>query len=125
MRFQSSAPRSRRLAKSQSFQNIMSTDSYLAALGRMGLLQPGEVPAITPLTGGVSSDIARVDLKSGPICIKRALAKLRVKMDLEKPGERNRYEIEWMRTAAGIEPLAVPKVLGEDRETGMFAMEFL
>jgi len=103
----------------------MSTDSYLLALGRMGLLQPGEVPAITPLTGGVSSDIARVDLKSGPICIKRALAKLRVKMDWQAPVERNRYEIEWMRTAAGIEPLAVPKVLGEDRETGMFAMEFL
>ena len=110
---------------SQSFQIIMSNDSYLAALTRMGLLQPGELPAITPLTGGVSSDIARVDLKSGPICIKRALAKLKVKMDWQAPVERNRYEIDWMRTAAGIEPLAVPKVLGEDRETGTFAMEFL
>ena len=103
----------------------MSNDSYLVALERMGLLQPGEVPAITPLSGGVSSDIARVDLKSAPICIKRALARLKVKMDWQAPVERNRYEVEWMRTAAGIEPLAVPEVLGEDRETGMFAMEFL
>jgi 5-methylthioribose kinase len=30
-----------------------------------------------------------------------------------------------MRIVAGIDPRAVPKVLGEDRDTGMFAMEFL
>ena len=56
----------------------MSNDPFLTALGRMGLLQPGECPAITPLTGGVSSDIVRVDLRSGPICVKRALPKLKV-----------------------------------------------
>ena len=48
----------------------------LQALHRMGLM-----PAATPaqgerLTGGVSSDIWRIDLPSGPICVKRALAKL-------------------------------------------------
>lgn len=103
----------------------MSNDPFLIALGRMGLLQPGETPAITPLTGGVSSDIVRVDLASGPICIKRALPKLKVEADWQAPVERNQYEIEWMRTAAAIDARAVPKVLGEDRETGMFAMEFL
>ncbi len=103
----------------------MSNDPFLIALGRMGLLQPGESPAITPLTGGVSSDIVRVDLASGPICIKRALPKLKVQADWQAPVERNQYEIEWMRVAAGIDPRAVPKVLGEDRATGMFAMEFL
>lgn len=103
----------------------MSNDPFLIALERMGLLQPGESPAIAPLTGGVSSDIVRVDLRSGPICIKRALPKLKVQADWHAPVERNQYEIEWMRTAAAINPQAVPKVLGEDRETGMFAMEFL
>ena len=103
----------------------MSNDPFLTALARMGLLQPGEIPAIAPLAGGVSSDIVRVDLKSGPICIKRALPKLKVQADWLAPVERNQYEIEWMRVAAGIDPQAVPKVLGEDRDTGMFAMEFL
>jgi len=103
----------------------MSNDPFLTALRRMGLLQPGESPAIAPLTGGVSSDIVRVDLQSGPICIKRALPKLKVEADWHAPVERNQYEIEWMRVAAAIDPRAVPKVLGEDRETGMFAMEFL
>ena len=103
----------------------MSNDPFLIALARMGLLQPGESPGIAPLTGGVSSDIVRVDLEGGPICIKRALPKLKVQADWHAPVERNQYEIEWMRTAAAIDPQAVPKVLGEDRETGMFAMEFL
>lgn len=103
----------------------MSNDSYLIALQRMGLLQPDETPAITPLTGGVSSDIVRIDLAGGPICIKRALPKLKVQADWKAPVERNQYEIEWMRVAAAVTPQAVPKILGEDRATGMFAMEFL
>jgi tRNA A-37 threonylcarbamoyl transferase component Bud32 len=103
----------------------MSNDPFLPALGRMGLLEPGEIPAITPLTGGVSSDIVRVQLKGGPICIKRALPKLKVQADWQAPVERNQYEIDWMRIAAAIDPRTVPKVLGEDRDQGMFAMEFL
>ena len=103
----------------------MRNDLFLTALARMGLLQPGEHPAITPLTGGVSSDIVRVDLASGPICVKRALPKLRVEADWQAPVERNRYEVQWMQVAAGIVPAAVPRILGEDRQTGMFAMQFL
>lgn len=103
----------------------MRNDLFLTALARMGLLQPGERPAITPLTGGVSSDIVRVDLAAGPICVKRALPKLKVEADWQAPVERNRYEVKWMQVAAGIIPAAVPRILGEDRETGMFAMQFL
>ena len=51
------------------------------------------------LTGGVSSDIWRIDLPTGPICVKRALAKLRVAADWHAPVERNRYEARWMRRA--------------------------
>ena len=119
------SPRLRHRPSAVFFKIIMSNDSFLTALARMGLLQPGESPAIAPLTGGVSSDIVRVDLDSGPICIKRALPKLKVEADWRAPVERNQYEVEWMRIAAGIDPRAVPKVLSEDRETGMFAMEFL
>ena len=51
------------------------------------------------LTGGVSSDIWRVDLPRGSVCVKRALAKLRVKADWRAPVERNGYEAAWMRIA--------------------------
>jgi len=99
---------------------------FLDALVRMGLLQPAHpAPAVVPLTGGVSSDIVRVDLDAGPVCVKRALPRLKVKADWQAPVERNRWEVEWMRTAARVEPDAVPRILGEDAAAGMFAMAFL
>jgi aminoglycoside phosphotransferase (APT) family kinase protein len=101
------------------------TAEFLSTLARMGLLTPGETPPITPLTGGVSSDIVRVDLVAGPVCIKRALSRLKVKADWRAPVERNRWEVEWMRKAASIVPAAVPRVLGEDADAGMFVMEYL
>ena len=91
----------------------------------MGFVDGRERPALLPLAGGVSSDIYRVDLPGRSICIKRALPKLKVAADWQAPIERNRYEVEWMRTAAAIVPALVPRVLGEDRETGSFAMEWL
>ena len=103
----------------------MSDDLFLGALARMGLLSAGERPAIEALTGGVSSDIVRVTLARGTICIKRALPKLKVQADWQAPVERNRFEIEWMRTAGRIVPDAVPRILGEDAASGMFAMEYL
>ena len=93
-------------------------DSIIAALGRMNLLGAlgGE-----PLTGGVSSDIWRIDLPNGPICVKRALAKLRVAADWRAPVERNIYEARWMRHATGF----APRLLGQDEISGTLAMEFL
>ena len=79
-----------------------------------------------PLAGGVSSDIYRVDLSGGrSVCVKRALPKLKVAADWRAPVERNRWEVEWMRVAAGIVPRAVPPILGDDRATGCFAMAWL
>jgi aminoglycoside phosphotransferase (APT) family kinase protein len=59
------------------------------------------------------------------VCIKRALAKLKVAADWQAPVERNRYEVEWMRVAGAIVPGAVPAILGEDRALGCFAMAYL
>jgi aminoglycoside phosphotransferase (APT) family kinase protein len=103
----------------------VSPDDVIAALVRMGLLAADEHPALEPLTGGVSSDIWRVDLRSGPACIKRALPKLRVSAEWRAPVERNRYELEWMRCAAAIVPDAVPEILGADDDLGMFVMAYL
>jgi len=91
----------------------------------MGLIEAGETPPMKPLAGGVSSDIVRVDLAQGPVCIKRALAKLKVDADWRAPVQRNRWEHEWLKTAAKIVPHAVPDILAQDAESGMFAMEYL
>src|SRR5271157_5852072 len=76
----------------------------LASLDRMGLRAPGTDAPGERLTGGVSSDIWRIDLATGPVCIKRALAKLRVAADWQAPVERNRYEARWMQRANAAVP---------------------
>ena len=92
-------------------------------LRRARLAGPHERPLAEPLAGGVSSDIWRIDLAAGPICVKRALARLRVAQNWEAPVERNAYEYEWYRTAARTAPRAVPRVLAQGE--GLFAMEYL
>lgn len=100
-------------------------DDLMAALRRMGLLHAGQAAAGVPLTGGVSSDIWRVDLASGPICIKRALAKLKVAADWRAPVDRNVYEARWMQVAGAAAPGATPALLGQDAQSGTLAMAYL
>jgi aminoglycoside phosphotransferase (APT) family kinase protein len=89
------------------------------------LARPGEHVVWTPLSGGVSSDIWRVDLPGRSLCVKRALPQLRVASEWFAPVSRNRYEWQWLQVAAGIAPQAVPKPLAHDPELGLFAMSFL
>jgi aminoglycoside phosphotransferase (APT) family kinase protein len=96
----------------------------IAALDRMHLLN-GAMPRGEPLAGGVSSDIWRIDLPAGPICIKRALPKLRVKADWQAPVERNIYEARWMRVVNRVVPNATPALLGQDEASGTLAMAYL
>jgi aminoglycoside phosphotransferase (APT) family kinase protein len=94
------------------------------ALDRMHLLN-GAMPRGEPLAGGVSSDIWRIDLPSGPICIKRALPKLRVAADWQAPVERNIYEARWMKIVNQAVPKATPALLGQDEASGTLAMAYL
>lgn len=96
----------------------------IAALRRMGLDVPDGARG-AQLTGGVSSDIWRVDLPAGPVCVKRALAKLKVAADWRAPVGRNAYEAAWMRVAGAAAPGAVPRLLGQDAAEGALAMEYL
>jgi aminoglycoside phosphotransferase (APT) family kinase protein len=100
-------------------------EEILAALRRMRLLPPGASATGERLTGGVSSDIWRIDLPGGPICAKRALARLRVAADWQAPVERNRYEARWMQRANAAVPGAAPTLLGSDEPSGTLAMQFL
>ncbi len=91
----------------------------------MGLVGPRGACTLTPLGGGVSSDIFRVDVEGRSFCVKRALAKLKVAADWRAPIERNHSEAEWFRVAAELVPDAVPRLIGEDAQAGLFAMQWL
>jgi len=96
----------------------------VAALERLGLARPGEHPALEPLTGGVSSDIWKVETASGTWCLKRALAKLKVAQDWRAPVARSRNEYDWICTAAAIVPWAAPALAGYDDAAGVIAMRY-
>jgi len=95
------------------------------SLRDMGLAGPHDEPRYRALTGGVSSEIWRVDLPSGAVCLKCALPKLRVEQDWFASVDRWKFEVAWFRVARSIVSEAVPKILGVDTERHLFAMEFL
>jgi 5-methylthioribose kinase len=100
-------------------------DAVLGFLRASGLAQAGETPSAEALAGGVSSDIWRVRLAGGVLCVKRALPRLRTAQRWEAPVERNRFERRWIETANRIVPGSAPRVLAADDATGCFAMEDL
>jgi len=91
----------------------------------MGLLPAGVPARFTALTGGVSSDIVLVEAGDHRFCVKRALARLKVADDWRVPTGRNAAEAAWIRTVARWQPDAVPALLGEAPEAGLFAMAYL
>ena len=101
-------------------------EPMLRGLLAMGLVAAGADARGAPLAGGVSSDIWRVVLPDGrAICVKRALAQLKVAADWRAPVERNAYEARWLARAAAAVPGGAPMLLGQDAATGTLAMEFL
>jgi len=96
-----------------------------AFLERTGLARAGEPMSWTPLRGGVSSDIWRVDLPGRSICVKCALAQLKVVKTWHAPVERNAYEWAWINFAAQHCPDNVPVPLASDPSQGIFAMGYL
>lgn len=92
---------------------------------RAGLAGSDEAQTWTALGGGVSSDIWRVDVGGRTLCVKRALAKLKVAADWRAPVSRNLYEWRWFQTVRRILPAAVPTPLAADHDLGVFAMSYL
>ncbi len=99
-------------------------EAFAKALRELGLADALALRGV-PLTGGVSSDIWRIDLPSGPVCAKRALAKLRVAADWQAPIERNLYEARWMEAANSALPGSAPRVLGQHAGLGVLVMDYL
>ena len=99
--------------------------ALILALQRAGLIaEPGQA-RFEALTGGVSSDIWRVETPARSFCVKRALAKLKVAADWQAPVERNRFEVAWYRIAHAIVPGAVPEILCHDEGEMLCAMTYL
>lgn len=105
--------------------NALGRQEIIKVLRRLDLLAPGETPRMIALPGGVSSDIWRVDLAQGPVCVKRALPRLKVEAVWEAPVERNTYEHAWIETIARLYPHAVPRVIAHDSLSGLFVMAYL
>ncbi|MGZ3439154.1 MAG: phosphotransferase [Polyangia bacterium] len=97
---------------------------FVAALRELGLTSTAALVG-EPLAGGVSSDIWRLETEAGPVCVKRALPKLRVAADWQAPIERNLYEARWMRVANDAVPGAAPQVLGQVPHLGVLVMRYL
>ena len=98
---------------------------FVAVLQKMGLVAPDTPITMQPLTGGVASDIVLVEVSGRRFCVKRALARLKVAAVWEAPICRNAAEAAWLRLANDWVPGAAPAILGEDRASGTFAMDYL
>jgi aminoglycoside phosphotransferase (APT) family kinase protein len=105
--------------------NDASAAEIVARLRALGLARADENPACTPLDGGVSSDIWRVDLAGGPVCVKRALPKLKVARDWYAPVERSLNEARWLQFAGAAVPGSAPAVRAVDPDAKLFVMDYL
>jgi 5-methylthioribose kinase len=89
-----------------------------------GQLSPG--PArLTPLGGGVSCEIFKVEQGGKTFVVKRALAKLRVAMEWHADIGRNAVEHAFYETMAKTLHGSVPDVFFHNPERGYFTMEYL
>ncbi len=98
----------------------------IAALRHLGLLAAGDGADFEELTGGVSSDIWKVETPGGRgFCVKRALSKLKVAADWHAPVERNRFEVAWYEIANRFVPGSAPAVIAHDDAAMLFVMDYL
>jgi len=97
-------------------------DDFLKLLRADGVVTTANA-WLVPLTGGVSSEIYRVEDGSRIFVVKRALEKLRVQADWRADPGRNVYERLYLERVGQIVPGSVPRVLSA--HDGYFTMEWL
>jgi len=89
------------------------------------LIERADSIEVVSLTGGVSSEIARVTAGSDSYCTKFALAKLKVEADWRAPVHRNAAEYNWLKFTSKICPQNVPNLYGRSIALNGFAMGFV
>jgi len=103
--------------------STMSQAEILDYLRKHRLLS-GNQAQLTPLLGGVSSDIMLVAEGTKKFVLKRSLEKLRVEDDWRCSTARNIAECEAIRYASQLFPANVPRILHADSERRLFVMEY-
>jgi 5-methylthioribose kinase len=99
------------------------SQTLLEQLRRDGCVRDAHA-ALTPLSGGVSSDIFLVQDGAARFVVKRALAKLRVQDDWFANVGRNATERAYLEWVSRFLPDAVPRLLAANADAGYFCMEF-
>jgi aminoglycoside phosphotransferase (APT) family kinase protein len=103
---------------------VSASDDLRVYLSRHGLATSAST-RITPLQGGVSSDIWLVEEQGSRFVVKRARPRLDVPDEWLADVSRNHFEQEFLAYVGAFLPGAVPRILHADPEHGLFAMEHL
>jgi aminoglycoside phosphotransferase (APT) family kinase protein len=103
---------------------IDSLDSFRRQLLDDGAIEKADA-VLTPLRGGVSSDIYKVEDGEQVFVVKRALAQLKVADEWFADVSRNRFELAYLQRVGEFLPETMPKVVASNSEQGWFAMEYL
>lgn len=96
-----------------------------ALLEALGLCKASDIDEVTPLAGGVASDIARVRFGDRVVCVKFALPTLRVAAEWRVPVRRGKAEFAWLTVARSVLPDSAPALFGWSDAAGGFAMEYV
>ncbi len=99
-------------------------DGLLSLLRSDGVVR-SERATLTPLPGGVSSEIYRVDDAGDTFVVKRALAKLKVRDDWSADISRNTYERRYLEYVGRLLPASVPTLRYAAPAASYFVMEYL
>jgi Phosphotransferase enzyme family len=103
----------------------LTVDSALAWVDAHGLNPAGVTLDATELAGGVSSSVVAVTGAGVALVLKQALPRLRVEDVWEASPERSRAEVAALRLVGELTPGAVPRVLAEDPDEHIVALELL
>jgi fructosamine-3-kinase len=96
-----------------------------SGLVRLGLVEPDQRVEGEPVAGGVSSDIWRADLPGAPVCVKRALGRLRVAATWTAPTIRTGFEAAWLAAAGEVMPEAACPIIGFAAEERVLVLRWL
>ena len=75
----------------------MPDEALINSMQMAGLLEEPAEANFSILTGGVASEIWKVETSKKSYCVKRALSKLNVEAEWYAPIERNSFEVAWCR----------------------------
>jgi aminoglycoside phosphotransferase (APT) family kinase protein len=99
-------------------------EAFLRLLRSDGIVHSPSA-TLTPLPGGVSSEIYRVDDGEDTFVVKRALARLKVRDEWTADLSRNAYERRYLEYVGRFLPRSVPALRKADSGGGYFVMEYL